>query len=133
MPSGVVRRIRSYPLARAHHSHLRAHLHRYGVVFEDMLRPAKAAALPLQNEIPKGVRGSIDEALSFRVAAIGCRPAAARALITLITGVQRIEGIAEFPGKAPDCRRLLLTDLVFKDVQSCSQAHHDDPVRGTAD
>ena len=61
MPSGVVHRIRFYPLARAHHSHLRAHLHRYGVVFEDMLRPAKAAALPLQNEIPKGVRGSIDE------------------------------------------------------------------------
>jgi hypothetical protein len=79
----------------------------------------------LHDEIPKGVRGSIDETRSLRVAAIGCRLAATR---SPIKGVQRIEGIPQFPGKAADCRRLLLTDLIFKDVLSCSQAHHDDPV-----
>src|SRR6516164_7566868 len=112
-------------LARPNRSHLRAHLYRYGVVFEDLLRPAKAAAFPLHDEIPKGVRGSIDKTRSLWVAAIGCRLAAAR---SLIKGVQRIESVPQFPGKAADCRRLLLTDLIFKDVQSCSQAHHHDPV-----
>jgi len=112
-------------LARPNRSHLRAHLYRYGVVFEDLLRPAKAAAFPLHDEIPKGVRGSIDETRSLRVAAIGRRLAATR---LPIKGVQRIEGIAQFPGKAADRRRLLLTDLIFKDVLSCSQAHQDDPV-----
>jgi hypothetical protein len=77
------------------------------------------------DEIPKGVRVSIDETRSLRVAAIGCRFAATR---SPIKGVQPIEGIPQFPGKAADCRRLLLTDLIFKDVLSCSQAHHDDPV-----
>jgi hypothetical protein len=79
----------------------------------------------LHDEIPKGVRGSIDEMRSLRIAAIGCRLAATR---SPIKGVQRIEGIPQFLGKAADCRCLLLTDLIFKDVLSCSQAHHDDPV-----
>jgi hypothetical protein len=78
----------------------------------------------VHDEIPKGVCGSIDEARSLRAAAIGCSLAATR---TPVKGVQRIEGIPQFPGKAADCRRLLLTDLIFKDVQPCSQAHHDDP------
>jgi hypothetical protein len=69
---------------------------------------------------------AIDETQSLRVAAaIGCRRAATR---SPIKGVQRIERIPQFPGKAADYRRLLLTNLIFKDVQSCSQAHHDDPV-----
>jgi hypothetical protein len=62
----------------------------------------------LHDEIPKGVRGSIDEMRSLQVAAIGCRLAAIR---SPIKGVQRIEGIPQFPGKAADCSRLLLTDL----------------------
>src|SRR6516225_7501174 len=110
-PSGQP--IESSLLARPNHSHLRAHLHRYGVVLEDLLRPAKAAAFPLHDKIPKGVHSSIDETHSLRVAAIGCRLAATR---SPVKGVQRIEGIPQFPGKAADCRRLLLTDLVFKDV-----------------
>jgi hypothetical protein len=112
-------------LTRPSRSHLRAHLHRYGVVPEDLLRPAKAAAFPLHDEIPKGVRGSIDEVRSLRVASIGCQFAAT---CSPVKGVQRIERAPQFPGKAADCRRLLLTDLIFKDVLSCSQADHDDPV-----
>ena len=112
-------------LAGPNRSHLRAHLHRYGVVLEGLLGPAKAAAFPLHDEIPKGVRGSIDETCSLRVAAIGWRLTATR---SPIKGVQRIERIPQFPSEAADCRRLLLTDLIFKDVLSCSQAHHDDPV-----
>jgi hypothetical protein len=69
----------------------------------------------LHDEIPKGVRGSIDETRSLQVAAIGCRLAATR---SPVKGVQHIEGIPQFPGKAADCRRLLLTDLIFKDVPS---------------
>jgi hypothetical protein len=79
----------------------------------------------LNDEIPKGVSGSIDETGSLRVAAIGSRPAATR---STIKGVQRIERTPQFPGKSADCRRLLLTDLIFKDVQSSSRGHHDDPV-----
>ena len=108
-------------LARPNRSHLRAHLYRYGVVFEDLLRPAKAAAFPLHDEIPKGVRGGIDETRSLRVAAIGSRLGA-------IKGIQRAEGIAQFACKAADCCRLLLADLIFKDVQSSSQGHCDDSV-----
>src|SRR6516164_10126536 len=97
--------IESSQLARLNRSHLRAHLHWYGVVLEDLLRLAKATAFPLNDEIPKGVRGSIDETRSLRVGVIGCRLAA-------IKGVQHIERIPQFPGKAADCRRLLLTDLI---------------------
>jgi hypothetical protein len=79
----------------------------------------------LNDEIPKGVSGSIDETRSLRVATIGCRLAAPR---SPIKGVQRVERITQFPGKSADCRRLLLTDLIFKDVQSSSRGHHDDPV-----
>src|SRR6516225_11178442 len=75
-PSGQP--IESSQLARPSRSHLRAYLHRYGVVLEDLLRPAKAAAFPLHHEIPKGVRGSIDETRSLRVAAIGCHLATTR-------------------------------------------------------
>src|SRR5215472_1511303 len=111
-------------LARPNRSHLRAHLYRYGVVLEDLLRPAKAAAFPLHDEIPKGVRGGIDETRSLRVAAIGSRLGATR---LPIKGIQRVEGIAQFACKAADRCRLLLADLIFKDVQSCSYAHHADP------
>jgi hypothetical protein len=79
----------------------------------------------LHDEIPKSVRGSIDETRSLRVASTGRRLAATR---SPVKGVQRIEGIPQFPRKAADCRRLLLTELIFKDVQSCSHAHQDDPV-----
>jgi len=78
----------------------------------------------LHDEIPKGVCSSIDETRSLRVAAIGCRLVAIR---SPVKGVQRMEGISQFPGQAADCCRLLLTDLVFKDIKSCSYAHHDDP------
>src|SRR5215469_7071770 len=100
-------------LVRPNRSHFHAHFHRYGVILEDLLCPAEATAFPLHDEIPKGVRGSIDETRSLRVAEIGCRLAATR---LPIKGVQRIEGIPQFPGKAADCRRLLLTDLILKDV-----------------
>ena len=112
-------------LAKPNRSHLRAHFRWYRVVLEDLIRPTKAAGFPLHDEIPKSVRGSIDETRSLRVAAIGCRIAA---MCFPIKGIQRIEGIPQFAGKATDCRRLLLTDLIFKDVLSCSQAHHDGPV-----
>ena len=70
------------------------------------------------------MRGSIDEARSLRVAAIGCRLAAPR---LPVKGVQRVEGIPQLPGKTAHRRRLLLTDLMFKDVLSCSDVLHDDP------
>jgi hypothetical protein len=54
------------------------------------------------------------------------RPIAAR---SLVKGVQRIERVPQFPGKAADRRRLLLTDLILEDVPSCSQGHRDDPCR----
>src|SRR5215472_7764036 len=56
-------------LAMPNRSHLRAHLHRYSVVLEDLLRVAKATAFALHDEIPKGVRGSIDQTRSLWVAA----------------------------------------------------------------
>ena len=108
-------------LARPNNSHLRAHLRRYGIILEDRFRPAKAAAFALHDEIPKGVRGSIDEKRALRVAANGRPLAAAR---SPVKGVQRIEGIPQFPGKAADCGRLLLTDFIFKDLLSCSQTYH---------
>jgi len=55
----------------------------------------------LNDEIPKGVSGSIDETRSLRVAAIGCRFAATR---SPIKGVQRVERIPQVPGKSADCR-----------------------------
>ena len=67
-----------------------------------MLAPAKATAFPVHDEIPKGVRGGIDEPRSLRVAVIGYRLAATR---SPIKGVQRIERIRQLPGKAADCRR----------------------------
>jgi hypothetical protein len=78
----------------------------------------------LHDDIPKSVRGSIDETRSLRVASIGRRLAATR---SPVKGVQRIEGIPQFPRKAADCRRLLLTELIFKDIQPCSHAHHTTP------
>jgi len=96
---------------RPNRSHLHAHLHRYGVFLEDLLRLAKATAFPLNDEIPKGVSGSIHETRSLQIAAIGCRLAATR---SPIKGVQRIERIPQFAGKSADCRRLLLTDLIFE-------------------
>ena len=65
----------------------------------------EAAAFPLHDEIPKGVRGSIDETRSLQVGAIGCRLAATR---SPIKGVQRIEGIPQFPGKAADWTETLI-------------------------
>ena len=103
-------------LPRLNRSHLRAHLHRYGVVLEDLLRPAKAAAFPLHDEIPKGVRGSIDKTRALRVAAIGCRLFTTR---SPFKGVQRIEGIPQFPG-APALR----TQQAPADVAQRCGRHH---------
>src|SRR5215472_3114919 len=110
--------------ARSNRSHPCAHLARYAVVFKDLLRPAKAAAFPLHDEIPKSIGGGVDEMRSLRIASIGCRLAIT---YLAVKGVQRIQGIPQFPSKPADCRCLLLTELVFKDVQPCSHAHHTTP------
>src|SRR5690349_17722652 len=116
-------------LARRNRSHLRAHLAWYGVVLESQLRVTKAAAFPLHDEIPQGIGGGSDQARPLRAAPIGRGYCAAR---LFLEGVQGIEGVPQFPGKAADRRRLLLTDLVLKDVVSCPRSHRDDPLRGAA-
>jgi hypothetical protein len=78
----------------------------------------------LRDEIPKSIRGGIDETRSLRIASIGCRLAATH---SPVKAVQRIKGITQFPREPTDCRRLLLTELVFKYVQPCSHAHHTTP------
>jgi hypothetical protein len=52
----------------------------------------------LHDEIPKGVRGSIDETRALRAAAIGCRLATTR---SPIKGVQRIERIPQSRAMSP--------------------------------
>jgi hypothetical protein len=92
-----------------------------------VLGPAKAAAFTLHDEVPKGVSGGIDQTLALQIAAVGRGMASAR---SPVKGIQRIESIAQFAGETADRRRLLLADLIFKDVLSCFRAHHDHPVRG---
>ncbi|HKX09257.1 MAG TPA: hypothetical protein VJN67_13745 [Stellaceae bacterium] len=77
-------------LARPDRSHLRAHLTWYGVVLESQLSVVKAAAFPLDDEIPQGVSGGSDQAHSFRVAPIGRGYLAAR---LFLEGVQGIDGV----------------------------------------
>jgi hypothetical protein len=76
----------------------------------------------LHDEIPQGVRGSVDEVHSLRVAPIG------RCLVASRLPIKSFQGIecgAQVLSKAVDCCGLLLADLILKDVRLPPGRHVD--------
>jgi hypothetical protein len=98
-------------------SHLGPHFHRDGVVLENLLRHTKTHAFALHDEMPKGVRCSVDDMRAYPLQSwVGSRRIGpTRSPIKL---VERIESIPQFPSEAANRCRLLLTELVSERVPS---------------